>query len=160
MCYPYEIHWGKIRNFLNRKRLSYFLLQEIPDLFSYHKYSNMQLYIRRWFIICMCKFLVQNFIIKDILKKKNVVHWISVRTIVYTGCAYKGRIYRTEQMPTFSFKSWILDIMRQSACLVATQSRFIAMISFNCTTRWVRPQTQWRLWRKALIGGLVPDAWL
>ena len=24
----------------------------------------------------------------------------------------------------------------------------------------VRPQTQWRLWRKALIGGLVPDAWL
>ena len=30
----------------------------------------------------MCKFLVQNFIIKDILKKKNVVHWISVRTIV------------------------------------------------------------------------------
>ena len=29
----------------------------------------------------MCKILVQNFIIKDILKKKNVVHWISVRTI-------------------------------------------------------------------------------
>ena len=64
-----------------RKRLSYFILQEIPDLFSYHKYSNMQLYIRRCFIICMCKILVQNFIIKDILKKKNVVHWISVRTI-------------------------------------------------------------------------------
>ena len=30
----------------------------------------------------MCKILVQNFIIKDILKKKNDVHWISVRTIV------------------------------------------------------------------------------
>ena len=42
----------------------------------------MQSYIRRWFIICMCKILVNNFIIKDILKKKNVVHRISVRTIV------------------------------------------------------------------------------
>ena len=31
--------------------------------------------------------LVQNFIIKDILKKKNVVHWISVRTIV--NCLFK-----------------------------------------------------------------------
>ena len=41
----------------------------------------MQLYIRRCFIICMCKLLVQNFIIKDILKKKNVVHLISVPTI-------------------------------------------------------------------------------
>ena len=30
----------------------------------------------------MCKILVNNFIIKDILKKKNVVHRISVRTIV------------------------------------------------------------------------------
>ena len=50
---------GKKRDFLNRKRLSYFILQEIPDLFSYHKYSNMQLYIRRCFIICMCKILVQ-----------------------------------------------------------------------------------------------------
>ena len=73
---------GKIRNFLNRKRQSYFILQEIPDLFSYHKYSNMQLYIRRCFIICICKILVQNFIIKDILKKKNDVRRISVRTIV------------------------------------------------------------------------------
>ena len=25
-------------NFLNRKRQIYFILQEIPDLFSYHKY--------------------------------------------------------------------------------------------------------------------------
>ena len=31
----------------------------------------MQLYIRRCFIICMCKILVQNFIIKDILKKEK-----------------------------------------------------------------------------------------
>ena len=30
----------------------------------------------------MCKILVQNFIIKDILKKKNDVHWISVRTTI------------------------------------------------------------------------------
>ena len=30
----------------------------------------------------MCKIWVQNFIIKDILKKKNDVHWISVRTII------------------------------------------------------------------------------
>ena len=63
-----------MRSFLNRKRLSYFILQDILDLFSYHKYSNMQLYIRRCFITCMCKILVQNFIIKDILKKKNGVH--------------------------------------------------------------------------------------
>ena len=73
-----------MRDFLNRKRLSYFFLQEIPDLFSYHKNSNMQLYIRRCLIICMCKILVHNLIIKDILKKKNNVHWISVRTIVIT----------------------------------------------------------------------------
>ena len=71
-----------MRIFLNRKWLTYFISQEIPDLFSYHKYSKMQSYIRRCFIICMCKILVQNFIIKDILKKKNDVHWISVRTIV------------------------------------------------------------------------------
>ena len=31
----------------------------------------------------MCKILVQNFIIKDILKKKNDVHCISVRTITF-----------------------------------------------------------------------------
>ena len=30
----------------------------------------------------MCKILAQNIIIKDILKKKYDVHWISVRTIV------------------------------------------------------------------------------
>ena len=35
----------------------------------------------------MCKILVQNFIIKDILKKKNDVHWISVRTIVEKNTA-------------------------------------------------------------------------
>ena len=29
----------------------------------------------------MCKILVQNFIIKDILKNINDVHWISVRTL-------------------------------------------------------------------------------
>ena len=43
----------------------------------------MQLYIRRWYIFCMCKISVQIDINKDILKKKSVVHWIPVRTIVY-----------------------------------------------------------------------------
>ena len=57
---------GKWGIFLNRKRLSYFILQEIPDLFSNLKCSNMQLYIRRWYIICMCKISVRNDIIKDI----------------------------------------------------------------------------------------------
>ena len=41
-----------------------------------------------------------------------------------------------------------------------TQSRFIAMVSSLIAWRWVRPQTLWGLWRKALIGGLVPDAYL
>ena len=41
-----------------------------------------------------------------------------------------------------------------------TQSWFIAMVSSLTARRWVRPQTLWRLWRKALIGGLVPDAYL
>ena len=53
--------------FLNKKWRSLFILQEIPDLFSIYKYSNMQLYIRRWFVICMCKISAKNFIIKDIL---------------------------------------------------------------------------------------------
>ena len=75
---------GKMRSFLSRKRLSYFILQEIPDLFSNLKCSNMQLYIRRLYIICTCKFLVKNDIIKDILKRKNDVHWISDGTVVYT----------------------------------------------------------------------------
>ena len=39
----------------------------------------------------MCKFVVQNFIIKDILKKKNVVHWISVRTIVQDFSIYETK---------------------------------------------------------------------
>ena len=34
-----------------------------------------------------------------------------------------------------------LDVMRQSACLVLTQSRFIAMVSSFIAPRWVRPQT-------------------
>ena len=36
---------------------------------------------------CMCKILVQNIIIKDILIQKNDVHWISVRTIGLLTCA-------------------------------------------------------------------------
>ena len=68
------LYRGENKVFFKSKRLSYFISQEIPDLFSYHKYLNMKLYIRRCFIICTCKILVQNFIIKDILKKKNDVH--------------------------------------------------------------------------------------
>ena len=34
------------------------------------------------------------------------------------------------------------------------------MVSSLIARRWFRTQTQWRLWRKALIGGLVPDVWL
>ena len=33
------------------------------------------------------------------------------------------------------------DIMRQFACLVLNQSRFIAMVSSLIALRWVRPQT-------------------
>ena len=33
-------------------------------------------------------------------------------------------------------------------------------VSSLIARRWVRPKTQWRLWRKALIGGLVSDACL
>ena len=73
---------GDMRSFLNRKRLSYFILQENPDLCSSFKCSNMQLYSRRWYIICVCKISVRNDIIKDILKKKNDDHWISDGTVV------------------------------------------------------------------------------
>ena len=34
------------------------------------------------------------------------------------------------------------------------------MVSSLIARRWVRPQTLCRLLRKALIGGLVPDAYL
>ena len=40
------------------------------------------------------------------------------------------------------------------------QSLFVAVVSSLDARRWVRPQTLWRLWRKALIGGLGPDAYL
>ena len=45
----------------------------------------MQFYIRRCFIVCVCKILSQKCIIKDILKKKTNVHWIPVRTVVLKG---------------------------------------------------------------------------
>ena len=35
-----------------------------------------------------------------------------------------------------------LDIMRQSACLLQTQSRVLAVASSSIARRWVRPQTQ------------------
>ena len=60
---------------------SYFILQEISDLYSNLKCSNIQLYIRQWFILYMWKILVKSYIIKDILKQKKDVQRISDGTI-------------------------------------------------------------------------------
>ena len=49
------------------------------------------------------------------------------------------------------------DVMH---ALFKTQSRFIAMVSSLIARWWVRPQSLWRLWRKALIGRLVPNKYL
>ena len=48
--------------------------------------------------------------------------------------------------------------MRQYACLVLNPINVYSSL----IERWssVRPHTYWRLWRKALIGGLVSDAYL
>ena len=40
------------------------------------------------------------------------------------------------------------------------RSGFIAMVSSLIARWWVRSQSQWQLWRKALMGVLVPDTWL
>ena len=76
------------------------------------------------------------------------------------------------------FGTWLYRFL-----LFATFTTFIAMVSSLIARRWVRPQTLWGLtvpqvclqfvnvvfpdhthllyfWRKALIGGLVPDAYL
>ena len=101
-----------MRSFLNRKRLSYFILQEIPDLFYNLKCSNMQVYIRRWYIICMRKISVRNEIIKDILKKKNDVHWISVQTIVRTVVIFLIFNFNSSYTKGFSFillPTWLLN---------------------------------------------------
>ena len=95
-----------MRSFLNRKRsISYFILQVIPDGIFYLKCSKMQLHIRRWYIICMCKISVRNDIVKDIVKKKNDVRHntytitfnqrkslqqVQPVPLVYTGV---GRVY-------------------------------------------------------------------
>ena len=51
--------------------------------------------------------------------------------------------------------------MRQSAGLVLDP---ITVYNYgfllNCKTVGQAPDSIWRLWRKALIGGLVPDAYL
>ena len=41
-----------------------------------------------------------------------------------------------------------------------TQTRFKGLVFSVIARRWVRPPTQWRLCGKALICGLVPDAYL
>ena len=48
-------------------------------------------YIRRWYIISMCKISVWNDISKDILKKKNDVHWISDGTVLVNRLAKFAR---------------------------------------------------------------------
>ena len=69
--------------FSKSKTTKLYILQEIPDLFSNLKCSNMQLYIGLWFIICMCKISVRNEITKDLLKKKTDVRWTSNDTVVF-----------------------------------------------------------------------------
>ena len=49
-----------------------------------------------------------------------------------------------------------IDIMRQTACLVLTQTRLIAML--YSSRRWFGPQTQWRLLHKPFTSGLGLDA--
>ena len=52
-----------------------------------------------------------------------------------------------------------LDVMRQSACLVVNPINVYSyVVSSLIARRWVRPQTQLRLWCQALISGLEPDA--
>ena len=64
-----------MRSFLNKKRPSYFILQDISDLFFNLTYSNMQLYIGGDILSACAKLIsVQIDIIKDILKKKNDAH--------------------------------------------------------------------------------------
>ena len=124
-----------MRDFLNRKRLSYFFLQEIPDLFSYHKNSNMQLYIRRCLIICMCKILVQNLIIKDILKKKNDVHWISVWTIgpILYVSDHKQRNYWSLKVVKPYLNSAIVT-KHLLACAVRASSMHMSICAFEFLT--------------------------
>ena len=45
----------------------------------------------------------------------------------------------------FRRAGYSLDIMRQTACLVLTQSWLKAMLHSLVARRWFRPQTQWRL---------------
>ena len=81
----------------------------MPDLFSNLKCSNIQLYIRRWYIIYMCEISVRNDIMKQILKKKNDVHWISDGTI--------GQIK--------SSRLWIYGPRHEKTCLLGfPQSEF------------------------------------
>ena len=49
------------------------------------------------------------------------------------------------------------DIMRQSACLVLNPTIVNNYTFLFNNMMWVRPQPQWRLWGKALTGGLVSD---
>ena len=63
----------------------------------------------------MCKILAQTLIIQDILKKKNDVHWISVRTIatdVIFFCVELVKLLRVHlysiDIFTYSGTLWIL----------------------------------------------------
>ena len=84
---------------------------------------------------------------------------IGLKTLLQQGISepifYGDLVYKFKRIvgkPNFSdqFKKIVkcynrvgynLDIMRQSACLVLTQSQFIAMVSSLIARRRVRPQT-------------------
>ena len=101
--------------------------------------------------------------------KKTLLQQGISEPIFYGDLVYKFK--RIVGKPNFSdqFKKIVkryirvgynLDIMRQSACLVLKPITVYSYGFSLIARRWTRPQTLWRLWRKALIGGLVPDAYL
>ena len=103
---------------------------------------------------------------------------IGLKTLLQQGISepifYGDLVYKFKRIvgkPNFSdqFKKIVkryirvgynLDIMRQSACLVLNPITVYSYgFLFNCTTVGQASDSR-RLWRKALIGGLVPDAYL
>ena len=108
--------------------------------------------------------------------KLIVKYNIGLKTLLQQGISelifYGDLVYKFKRIvgkPNFSdqfkkiFKRYIKvgynsDVIRQSACLVLNPITVYRYgFIFNCTTVG-QAQTLWRLWRKALIGGLVPGA--
>ena len=59
-----------------------------------------------------------------------------------------------------SFRQFQICSHKHKTPHVYSRRWFISMASSLVARRWVRPRTQWRRWRKALIGGRLPDACL